>query len=282
MPHTTSEAASSPRFDSGFTGLWTGPFTGPFTGGSPARRFDAVACDLDGCLAPESGGDLDLDGLARLAAYNDLASSARDRPHVTLCTGRPVSFVECMARAIRGRVPVMAENGVWLWDPVSNEHEMDPGITREHLDAVRSAQRWVELELVPMGVTIQPGKAASISLYHPDHELLHTELVGLVRSTCESMAWPLRVSATWFYINCDLDIVSKTTAIHRLCARTGLVRDRLAGIGDTLPDLKIRDAVAWFACPANAKDELKPACDYVAQRPTLDGVLEILEHLRHV
>lgn len=241
-------------------------------------RFDAVISDLDGCLAPEDGGLIDIEGLARLAAHNRTSWERRDRPMLTLCTGRPVSFVECMSRAIANHLPVIAENGVWVWEPRTGRHEIDPAITPELLAAVREAERWVALTLGPRGVTMQPGKTASVSLHHEDGELLHG-LIDEVRGAFGELGLPMRVSATWHYLNCDLEIVSKTTGIRRFQRLTGLATGRLAGIGDTLPDLKIRDGVAWFACPSNAREALKPSCDYVASGAMLDGVLEILERL---
>ena len=45
--------------------------------------------------------------------------------------------------------------------------------------------------------------------------------------------------------------------------------DRLAGIGDTTSDLAIREQVSFFACPANALDEVKDVADYVARSADL-------------
>lgn len=244
-----------------------------------SARYDAVVCDLDGCLGPESADCLDADGLARVAEHNRRAWKGRDRPMVTLCTGRPVPFVECLSRLIDNKLPVMAENGVWLWDPATNVHERDPGITPAHVRRVHEAQDWLEETYGPRGVTQQPGKTCSVSLYHPDHDYLHSITDEVREGLVNRLGLPFRVSATWFYINCDLDFVSKTTAIERFVRRTGIPHERLAGVGDTMPDLKIKDACAWFGCPGNAKDELKPHADFVAEAPMVEGVLEILAAL---
>ncbi|MCR9118028.1 MAG: HAD hydrolase family protein, partial [bacterium] len=88
--------------------------------------------------------------------------------------------------------------------------------------------------------------------------------------------WPFRVSMTWFYINCDLTFVSKASGISRLLEATGLSKDRVIGIGDTLSDKAIADNVKWFACPANAWDDLKTHADYISPHEEIDGVLDIL------
>lgn len=243
------------------------------------RRFDAVICDVDGCLSPESSEPMDVRRLGEIAAYNERAQGAGDRPVVTLCSGRPEPFVEAMCRALGNRtIPAIAENGVWLFHPERNGWDRDPAITAEHLRAVGDASRWVERELGPRGVVMQPGKTASLSLYHPDTELLRG-LEGRVREAFTREGWPLRVSMTWLYINCDLTHVSKGTAIDRLTAQTGLTRERLAGIGDTAGDSYIADRVAWFACPANASEQIRPRAAYIASQREIAGVIEILDRL---
>jgi hydroxymethylpyrimidine pyrophosphatase-like HAD family hydrolase len=243
------------------------------------RRFDAIICDIDGCLSPETSAPFDLDALSRIAEHNRLAQERRDRPVLTLCSGRPQPFAEAMTRLLANTtLPVIAENGVWLYHPRDNRYDMDPGITREDLRAVQAAREWVAEELGPRGVVMQPGKHASLSLYHGDPEFLRS-LEPLVREEFERRDWPLRVSMTWFYITCDLAHVSKATGIDRLFAATGLTRDRCAGIGDTRGDLMIADKVSWFACPANAAAEIRARAHYIAPRHEAEGVLDILGQL---
>jgi hydroxymethylpyrimidine pyrophosphatase-like HAD family hydrolase len=45
-------------------------------------------------------------------------------------------------------------------------------------------------------------------------------------------------------------------------------------------DMAIREAVSFFACPANADPKLKTYADYVSPHEDVDGVLDILERLR--
>lgn len=243
------------------------------------RRFDAVICDIDGCLAPESSTPIDAAGLLKIAEHNRRAQGEGDRPVVTLCSGRPEPFVEAICRMIGNRsVPAVAENGVWLFHPESNGWDRDPAITAADLAGVGEARAWVEKELGPRGVVMQPGKVASLSLYHADTGYLRG-LEGQVREEFEKRGWPLRVSMTWLYINCDLKHVSKGTALDRLIAQTGLRKERLAGIGDTAGDRFIAERVAWFACPGNASEEIRVRANYVAAAREIEGVLEILERL---
>ena len=255
----------------------------------PARpRFELIIADIDGCLTPEGPEPFDVARLARMAAHNERAFSGGvgAPPPVTLCSGRPQPFAEAMCRLIHNtRVPCVCENGVWVYHPGTNEYLLDPAITAEHIEAVHEAEAWVRRELFPRGVSIQPGKVASMSLYHPDPQYLRNEIHPIVQRKFDSRpegaedGWPLRVSMTWLYINCDLRHISKSTGLDRLAAMLGIPRERIAGIGDTPSDLAIRDRVGYFACPANAHEEIKRAADYIAPSREAAGVLEILAHL---
>lgn len=242
-------------------------------------HFSAVICDIDGCLGPESSAPLDAAALTRIAEHNRFAERDRDRPIVTLCSGRPQPFVECLCRLLSNTtIPCVAEMGVWVFDPRTQGFHLDPAITPDHLVAIEDARRWVTRELGPSGVVIQPGKTASLSLWHPDTAALFALKPRLVETFAKE-AWPLRVSSTVAWINCDLAHVSKETGIHRAMNMVGLRREQLAGIGDTLGDLAIRDNVAWFGCPSNAAAELKARADYVSPKPEVEGVLDILARL---
>lgn len=243
------------------------------------RRYDLVICDIDGCLQPESSAPMDLEPLLTIARHNERAASHADRPLLTLCSGRPQPFAEAMCKLLRiAPDPCVCENGVWLYALDTNRYEMDPAITPEHLDAVHEAAAWLARDYAPLGVTQQPGKAASVSLFHPDTPCLRS-LFPSIAEQFAKRSWPFRVSMTWCYINCDLKHISKGTGIDRLVARTGHTRDRLAGIGDTMSDLPIRERVAFFACPANAHPDLKAVADYVSPYEEAAGVVDILQRL---
>lgn len=222
---------------------------------------------------------MDAAGLLRIAEHNRRAVREGDRPIVTVCSGRPQPFAECVCRVIANdRLSCVAEMGVWLYDPSCNAFLRDPGITADDLAGVARMTAWIERELSPRGVVIQPGKSASISLWHPDTPTLMA-LMPQLREVIDAHRWPLRVSNTVAWINLDLRHVSKATGIDRLYARHGLTRERTLGIGDTLGDLAIRERVGVFACPANADERLKPHADYVSPHAEIAGVLDILERL---
>jgi hydroxymethylpyrimidine pyrophosphatase-like HAD family hydrolase len=255
------------------------------------RRFDLVLCDVDGCLVAETTAPFDLNGLAHVAEFNERAQSASDRPVLTPCTGRPQPFAEAVCRAIANKsAPAICENGVWLYHPGSNVYQLDPGIEDVHLHAVNDLRVWLMQQFGPrgveshgVGISLQPGKHASVSVYHPSVEYVRSLMPVLQRELAARFAihgQPVfRVSMTERYINCDLTHVSKATGIERALATIGIPKARLAGIGDMPSDLAIRERVAFFACPANAHESVKAAADYVSPHEQVHGVVDILSRL---
>jgi len=238
--------------------------------------FDAIISDIDGCLGPESDEPLPVEGLARVARHNRAAIAAGNRPVLTVCSGRPLPFVEAICRVIANdRLPAVCENGVWLYDPFRRAFERDPRITAEHVALVHAAMRWVERDLGPSGVTIQPGKSASMSLWHADTAYLFS-LIPSLADRFRAEGWPFRVSTTIAWINCDLEFVSKATGVERLMRSAGLTRERTMFVGDAPGDLAAQPLVALFAAPANSHPEVKARADVVTAAPEIEGVLEIL------
>jgi len=242
-------------------------------------KYDLVICDIDGCLSPESHAPINISGLSKVAEHNRLAVQNRDRSVVTLCSGRPIGFVECLGRLIQNTlIPCIGENGVWLWRPTDNSFECDPAITDEHFEVVHEARKLLRSLFEAKGVVQQPGKSASVALYHSDTAYLQS-IVPVVAEEFQKRNWPIRVSMTWLYINCDLQHINKGTAIDRLLSETGTEAGRTAGIGDTVGDKFIAERVAWFGCPANAEAEITKSAAYVSPHKEVEGVLDILDQL---
>ncbi|MBC7772281.1 MAG: HAD family phosphatase [Pyrinomonadaceae bacterium] len=255
-----------------------------------SRPYDLIICDIDGCLSPEGTAPIHLDHLAKISAYNHEAVATANAPPITLCSGRPQPFGEAMCKILGiAQVPCVFENGAWLYRLDTNQYELDPSITDQHLADVQALSRWVSTEFgTPpgtaaerqrtVGVTQQPGKIASVSLYHPDTEYLRSLMPALAEQ-CRRAGWPIRVSMTWLYINLDLAHISKGTGLDRLLREAKIPKDRIAGIGDTMSDLPIRERSAYFACPANAHEDIKRLADYVSPLPEAAGVVDILTRL---
>ena len=84
-----------------------------------------------------------------------------------------IPFTEGLCRLLQNpSIPCVAENGVWLYDPSCNGYLMDPSITDQQLEMVHEAELFSLKSYRQEGVTLQPGKSASVTLYHPNPAVL--------------------------------------------------------------------------------------------------------------
>jgi hydroxymethylpyrimidine pyrophosphatase-like HAD family hydrolase len=90
-----------------------------------------VVVDVDGLLSHGEAAPLDFAVLQRFAEFNDRARQNPAYPAVTLCTGRPVPYVEVLMQAIHGRYPAVYENGVGLYIPKPYGFKWHSAITRD-------------------------------------------------------------------------------------------------------------------------------------------------------
>lgn len=238
-----------------------------------------IITDIDGCLSPEESVVWELDRFLELARLSREASAGRGAiAPLTLCTGRPQPYVEVLMKLLDVRAPAIAENGAIIYSLAGNRARYGPGVTPEKVTALRRVRAYVQTELLPSipEAVLQFGKETQVTIFSN-----RAELFGPLKERIET--WLARhggpdvlINASHFYLNVSLKGVDKGNALREVLAELGVGRDEVAGIGDTVGDLKIRDVVGFFACPANAQEEIKTVADYVSPRPMVEGLLDIL------
>jgi len=76
------------------------------------------------------------------------------------------------------------------------------------------------------------------------------------------------------------DVQIKLPVLMEMIAELGLTADEVCYVGDDLNDLQCMQAVGLSACPADAAQDIREACDYVASANGGHGaVREVLELL---
>ena len=79
---------------------------------------------------------------------------------------------------------------------------------------------------------------------------------------------------------CLQDCHNKLGALEKLLEQSGLSADRVAYIGDDLPDLPVIRYVGFGAAVANAVDEVKQYADFITtHRGGSGAVREVIEHI---
>ncbi|MBP8128730.1 MAG: HAD family phosphatase [Candidatus Hydrogenedentes bacterium] len=241
--------------------------------------FKWIITDIDGCLSPEESEPWDLDLFWELARLCRAAANGNGPiPPVTLCTGRPQPYVEVLAKILDVRLPIIAENGAVLYSLHDNWSRFGPGVTLDKVHGLRVIREYLDSVLLPRypGALYQFGKEAMLSVY-AEQPGVFAEMETAIQALVKERQLPEPViNATSYYLNISMSGVNKGTTLAALMAEHGVTRDEAVGVGDSVGDMPLRDAVGFFACPANAQDAIKAVADYVSPGNDVAGLLDIL------
>ena len=239
-----------------------------------------IISDIDGCISPEASRAWDGPLFSRFADLCRAASAGTvGLAPITLCTGRPQPYVEALMKILDIRYPSICESGAVLYTLEDNCSRFASSITPERIQGLHRLRERIAAEVLPAfpGLVYQFGKEAQMSLYceHPD---CFGDVAEHVRRLAAAIpGLELIITPSHYYLNIDLAGVTKGGAVTGLLRDLGLNKSEAAGIGDTMGDISIRDAVAFFACPANAVSGIKDVADYISPHPDIRGMLDILE-----
>jgi hydroxymethylpyrimidine pyrophosphatase-like HAD family hydrolase len=239
-----------------------------------------IITDIDGCVSPEESVAWDLASFARFAQLcRDAGDGKADVAPITLCTGRPQPYAEALMKVLDIRHPAICENGAVVYSLHDNRPRYGAGITPEKIHGIRAVRAFLDDEVLPdfPEAVVQFGKEANLSVYSSRPEVFGDIQARVEKFIAEKGSPELIISPTHFYLNLSLTGIDKGTTLRAMMADLGITKEEAAGIGDTEGDLAIRESVAFFACPANAKQAVKELSDYVSPYPDILGLLDILE-----
>ncbi|NIA14356.1 MAG: HAD hydrolase family protein [Nitrospiraceae bacterium] len=238
-----------------------------------------IVADIDGCISPDESVPWNLESFGRFAHLVREASAGRGSlPPLTLCTGRPQPYCEVLMKILDIRVPVIAENGAVLYSLHDNVARYGPGVTEEKLLGLRAVREFIETKVFPEfpDAVYQFGKEAQLSIFSERTEIFESIKQRVEEYVAQQGGPDLLINASPCYLNISLNGVDKGSTLRMLLDELGATHDEVAGVGDSVGDLPLRNAVGFFACPANADLEVKAAADYVSPYENIDGMLDIL------
>ena len=239
-----------------------------------------IISDMDGCLNPEESVPWNLELFHRFAQRVRQANAGEGAlAPLTLCTGRPQPYVEALMKILDVRAPAICENGAVIYTLKDNWARYAPGITEEKLLGLRAVRAFVETDILPNQPTalLQFGKEAQMSIYSEQSDIF-APMKARIEDFVDRQGGPeLVINTTPCYLNISLAGVDKGSTLRVLMEELGVTHHEVAGIGDTEGDLPLREAVGFFACPANARPSLKEKADYVSKHDDIAGMLDILD-----
>lgn len=239
-----------------------------------------VLTDVDGCISPEDSSPWDGRHFEEFAALSRKASAGEiPLAPLTLCTGRPQPYVEVLMKMLDIRYPAICEVGAVFYSLHDNRSRLAPGITPEMLRSMHRLREHIMEEIIPKvpGLVYQFGKEAQMSLFSYDPSCFPKIIRQLEEYARILPGLELTIMPSQLYLNINFKGITKGAAIEQLLEELNLRREETAGVGDTMGDLSIREAVGFFACPANAVEGIKEVADYVSPYPEILGMLDILQ-----
>ena len=200
-----------------------------------------------------------------------------DLAPMTLCTGRPQPYVEVLMKILTSGTRLFAKRRGVLF--LVTTVPTLPAPSPRKVQGLHRLRERIVAEVLPdfPGLVYQFGKEAQMSLFSKDPACFESVAGRVGRLAASIPGLELVITPSHYYLNIDLKGVDKGAAIRTLLADLGLKKEEAAGIGDTMGDISIRDAVHFFACPANAVPGIRAVADYVSPYPDIRGVLDILE-----
>ena len=243
--------------------------------------IQCVFLDIDGCLSSHIGEIFNLQLMQKLQEYNTRSQIEKTVPQITLNSGRPFSYCECVAQCLGTSSYYVFENGAGIGRNSNYKMDfiLDEKITPELLKQVNQIIKRVH-ETYKEGPFIhQPNKDyAQTFLFEPNHPF-GQELAQFIEDIIISKDLPLYVDLGYNFVNMNLKGLNKGTGLDLALKHSGLKQHQIAGVGDSKGDIDFVEKCAFKAAPANANDELKEICDYVSNYNDIEGIVDILHNL---
>jgi hydroxymethylpyrimidine pyrophosphatase-like HAD family hydrolase len=238
-----------------------------------------VVVDVDGVVSRGEAAPLDFAVLQRLAEFNDRARRDANSPSVTLCTGRPVPYVEVLMQVIHGRDPAVYESGAGLYIPEPYGFKWHPAITPEIQTRLLQFQAVLHDTLVATDLGyFQPGKSASCSLF-PRPGVPLQDLLREAGRLAGDFGGEFSVEEAATCVNVIMCGVDKAEGVRWLSRETGISLGEMAGVGDSQSDVKFMQLLRWSGAPANAHASVKQLAHYTSPYDDGPGLVDILARL---
>lgn len=234
--------------------------------------------DIDGCIS-EPYQAMNLNGLEMLSNWALTGGVVGDRkgasnvPALSLCSGRPMPYVECLTQVLGIQMPVLFESGGGVFDPVNARVHWSPHLTTEVQQQVREVTQWLEKDCVPgTSMVVDYAKRAHAGVIGPDPEEI-IAAIPKVQQFVANAGLDFDVLPTHLSVDIIPRGITKETGMKWLATELSLSLDEIAYIGDSLGDFKALSLVGYSFAPENAKNVVREGVDCVTSAG-IQGVIE--------
>ncbi|MBX2818752.1 MAG: HAD hydrolase family protein [Rhodothermaceae bacterium] len=231
--------------------------------------------DIDGCLS-EPYQIMDIDRLVELSVVvkeGGALDSHPTYPAFSLCSGRPIPYVECIAQLLGVVEPVLFESGGGMFNPRTAEVKWNPRITSEVRSQIDQVSDWmINHCLAGTSMVFDYAKRTQAGLIGPDHEEI-VATIPRVQAFIDQNRFGLKVQPTHLSIDVVPFGMTKEFGMQWMANEQGLSLSDIAYIGDSVSDVEALKLVGRSFAPENADPIARESVDTVTAYQT-QGVLD--------
>lgn len=239
---------------------------------SEQTKIKLFITDIDGCLTTPFEAP-DWKTITAIRTLNEQSEQKPTIPPLSICSGRPLPYVEAVAQWLNVRKPVVFESG-GVYELANNSLHLDGAFSGNDEQQIKELKQWITDEVLsryPNGM-LEFSKMMDAGFIHPDTTVVRQAFEQIKEHVGEH--YPLlEVHRTDVSVNVILSHNNKRAGIQRLCDRLDISPAEVAYIGDTSGDIPGLQLVGHPFAPLNADNKVKDQAQLI-ERSTTEAVLE--------
>lgn len=211
--------------------------------------------DIDGCLTrPFEAPDWDV--LTIIRGLNQKSRQQESYPPLTICSGRPLPYVEAVAQWLDIDLPIIFENA-GLYSLKTNKLTINHFNDQAQEEAGKLKSWLFEHILADYpGAIFEFSKKTDIGFIHPEKKIID-EIYPIVKNYVGEYSTLFEVHKTDISINIILQTNNKKEGIVSLAEELEIDVSEMAFIGDASGDVEALNLVGYPFAPLNAIEEIK-------------------------
>ena len=235
--------------------------------------------DLDGCMSmPWQSPDWKV--ALQIKELISRSKTERFIPPMTICSGRPMPYIEAISQWFDMEQPMIFESGGGIYDMQTNEliwHPTFDDAREQELDHIKKYLYKEFISRIP-GTIPEFAKRTDIGIINQKPEIIHKIYPDIVE-------WVQNHHPDFeaHYTDASINVISKSTnkgeGIKQLSEYLNIELSEMAYIGDTGGDLPGLEIVGRSYAPKNAKEYVREKVDFALESSVTEAVLEAYQDI---
>jgi hydroxymethylpyrimidine pyrophosphatase-like HAD family hydrolase len=223
--------------------------------------------DIDGCLTkPFTSPEWDL--LAQIRRLHRQSKNDLAVPSLSICSGRPLSYVEAVTQWLGIEGPVVFESA-GIFRLLTNEVEFLPAFDDQAERQIEQIKSWLQENIISRhsGMVLEFTKRMDAGIVHLEKGVID-EVYPEVEEFISKEYPRFEVHNTDVSINIILGGNNKRNGIQKLCELYDVIPEEVAYIGDSSGDIPGLKLVGKPFAPQNAAEAVKEHAEVLDESVT--------------